>query len=192
MQQSTRTIPNHTKLIRKLVLMAIGMFGFGFALVPLYDILCEVTGLNGKPSNTAASAINITENKQRTVTVEFLGITNKNMPWQFKPQNRRIEVYPGEVKLVHFYAKNESAKDLVGQAVPSVSPGLGAAYFNKIECFCFNRQPLAAGKETLMPLTFYVDADLPNDIETLTLSYTMYDVTAAVNAESAPSSQTGE
>lgn len=190
MQQVDR--PDNNKLIRKLVLIVIGMFGFGFALVPLYDVFCDITGLNGKTSNTAASAKNIKVDKQRTVTVEFLGITNKNMPWEFKPQNRRIEVHPGEVKLVHFYAKNESINNLVGQAVPSVSPGLAAGYFNKIECFCFNRQPLAAGTETLMPLTFYVDVDLPADIDTLTLSYTMYDVTAAVGFESPHSSQTGE
>lgn len=189
MQQSTK--PDHSKLIKKLVLVVIGMFGFGFALVPLYDILCDVTGINGKTSTVAASAENIEENKSRTVTVEFLAITNKNMPWEFKPVEKRVEVFPGEVKLVNFYAKNLSGKDLIGQAVPSVSPGLGAGHFNKIECFCFNRQPLEAGAETLMPLTFYVDADLPHDINTLTLSYTMYDITASVD-ESTQQSQTGE
>ena len=190
MQQSTQAKNN--KLVKKLVVIVIGMFGFGFALVPLYDILCEVTGLNGKTNTIAASTENIRQNKSRTVTVEFMAITNKSMPWQFKPVERRIEVYPGEVKLVNFYAKNESINDLVGQAVPSVSPGRGASYFNKIECFCFNRQPLKAGAETLMPLTFYIDADLPEDINTLTLSYTMYDVTASVAGESSQSSQTGE
>jgi cytochrome c oxidase assembly protein subunit 11 len=179
-------------LIRRLVMIAIGMFGFGFAMVPIYDILCEVTGLNGKTNSVGVSAENIRINKQRIVTIEFIGITNKNMPWQFKPEKRRIEVHPGEVKLANFYAKNESLNDLIGQAVPSVSPGQAAAYFNKIECFCFNRQPLAGGAETLMPLTFYVDADLPEDIETLTLSYTMYDVTASVDDASSQHSQTGE
>jgi cytochrome c oxidase assembly protein subunit 11 len=190
MQQSTN--PTHGKLVKRLVVIVIGMFGFGFALVPLYDILCDITGLNGKTSNTAASGENIRQNKSRTITVEFLGITNKNMPWQFKPVIRRVEVFPGEVKLVNFYAMNESGNDLVGQAVPSVFPGQAASYFNKIECFCFNRQPLKAGAETLMPLTFYVDADLPQDINTLTLSYTMYDVTESVTGSSQQQSQTGE
>ena len=189
MQQSTN--PDNSKLIKKLVLIVIGMFGFGFALVPLYDIFCDITGLNGKTNTTAASTENISENKSRTITVEFLAITNKNMPWEFKPVKNKVQVYPGEVKLVNFYAQNNSIKDLVGQAVPSVSPGQAAAYFNKIECFCFNRQPLKAGANTLMPLTFYVDEDLPLDITTLTLSYTMYDVSGTEPVASQPS-LTGE
>lgn len=191
MQPSTQK-PDHSKLVKKLVVIVIGMFGFGFALVPLYDVFCDITGLNGKTNTEAVSAENISVNKSRTVTIEFIGITNKSMPWQFKPVNKRVEVYPGEVKLINFYAKNESINDLVGQAVPSVSPGQAASYFNKIECFCFNRQPLAAGAETLMPLTFYVDEDLPHDINTLTLSYTMYDVTASMPASASKSTQTGE
>lgn len=189
--QQTNTTGNN-RLIKKLVMIVIGMFGFGFALVPLYDIMCEVTGLNGKTNSEGVSAKNVAIDEQRTVTVEFIGRPNKDMPWDFGPVERRITVHPGEVKLVNFYAKSESSKDMVGQAVPSVSPGLAAAHFNKIECFCFNRQPLAAGAETLMPLTFYVDADLPEDIETLTLSYTMYDITDTVPSETASSTHTGE
>jgi cytochrome c oxidase assembly protein subunit 11 len=190
MQQSTK--PDNSALIKKLVLIVIGMFGFGFALVPLYDVFCDITGLNGKTNATAASTENISENKSRTINIQFLAITNKNMPWQFKPVESQVQVYPGEVKLVNFYAQNNSIKDLVGQAVPSVSPGQAASYFNKIECFCFNRQPLKAGANTLMPLTFYVDEDLPLDIETLTLSYTMYDVTSAEATAASQSSLTGE
>jgi cytochrome c oxidase assembly protein subunit 11 len=182
--------PNHSKLVKKLVVVVIGMFGFGFALIPLYDILCEVTGLNGKTSSVAASAENISVDKSRTITVEFIANANKSMPWQFRPVDKRVEVYPGEVKIINFYAKNESINYIVGQAVPSVSPGQAASYFNKIECFCFNRQPLDAGAETLMPLTFYIDEDLPKDIELLTLSYTLYDVTEA--GETSQSSQTEE
>jgi len=188
MQQTNQ--PDHSKLIKKLVLVVIGMFGFGFALVPLYDIFCDITGLNGKTNTEAASTENISVDKSRTVTVEFLAIKNKRMPWQFKPVEKRVEVHPGEVNLIHFFAKNESAQYTVGQAVPSVSPGQAARYFNKIECFCFNRQPLDAGAETLMPLTFYIDKDLPADIEVVSLSYTMYDVTTP--ADNAQSNQTGE
>lgn len=189
MQQPNSSDAN-TKVIKKLVVVVIGMFGFGFALVPLYDILCEVTGLNGKTNTIAASTDNISVNKSRTINIEFIANTNKDMPWEFRPVEKRIQVHPGEVKLVNFYAKNNSYKPTVGQAVPSVSLGRGATYFNKIECFCFNRQPLEAGAETLMPLTFYVDEDLPRDINTLTLAYTLYDVTEAMGA-SQPS-QTGE
>ncbi len=188
MQQSTT---NHSALIKKLVVIVIGMFGFGFALVPLYDVFCEVTGLNGKTATEAVSGENVRINKERLVTVEFMSRTNQDMPWEFRPEQRRIQVHPGEVKLVNFYAKNNSAKDTVGQAVPSVAPGLAAQYFNKIECFCFNRQPLEAGKEAKMPLTFYVDVDLPEDISTLTLSYTMFDITEAASSESTATS-TGE
>lgn len=182
----------NAKLVKKLIVIVIGMFGFGFALVPLYDILCEVTGLNGKTSSEAASAENISVNKSRTLNIQFIAINNQNMPWEFKPVEKKVTVYPGEVKLVNFYAKNYSGKDTIGQAVPSVSPGEGAAYFNKIECFCFNRQPLKAGEETLMPLTFYVDEDLPHDIGTLTLAYTMYDITDSMSGEQSQTNQTGE
>lgn len=191
MQQQT-TQSKNTKLVKKLVLIVIGMFGFGFALVPLYDVFCDITGLNGKTNTEAASAENISVNKSRQLNVQFIAIKNKDMSWQFKPVEKTVTVYPGEVKLVNFYAKNESINDTVGQAVPSVSPGQAASYFNKIECFCFNRQPLKAGEETLMPLTFYIDEDLPHDIETLTLSYTMYDITDAVAGETQQASQTGE
>lgn len=190
MQQSLTE--KNSKLVKKLVVIVIGMFGFGFALVPLYDVFCDITGLNGKTSNTAASAENISVDKTRTVKIQFMAINNKSMPWEFEPVEKEVTVYPGEVKLVNFFAKNNSGKDTIGQAVPSVSPGQGAAYFNKIECFCFNRQPLKAGEETLMPLTFYIDEDLPQDIGTLTLAYTMYDITDAVSGEETSASQTGE
>ena len=189
-QQQPNGQDANTKLIKKLAVVIIGMFGFGFALVPLYDILCEVTGLNGKTNTEAVSAENISVNKSRTINIEFIANTNKNMPWEFRPVEKRIQVHPGEVKLTNFYAKNNSIKPTVGQAVPSVSPGRGATYFNKVECFCFNRQPLEAGADVMMPLTFYIDEDLPKDIKTLTLSYTLYDVTEAMGASQ--SSQTGE
>ena len=166
------------------------MFGFGFALVPLYDILCEVTGLNGKTNTVAASTENISVDKSRVITVQFLAQGNSSMPWEFKPVEKEVKVHPGEVKLVNYYAKNQSINAIVGQAVPSVAPSQAASYFQKIECFCFNHQPLEGGAETLMPLTFYVDEDLPADINTLTLSYTLYDVTEAVGASQ--TSQTGE
>ena len=101
----------------------------------------------------------------------------KGIPWQFEPIINEISVHPGEMKFVNFFAKNEANHDITGQAVPSVSPGLAAGYFQKIECFCFERQPLKSGEEVEMGLQFYVDIDLPVDIHTLTLSYTLYDIT---------------
>ncbi|MFQ3194356.1 MAG: cytochrome c oxidase assembly protein subunit 11 [Colwellia sp.] len=172
----------NNKVIKKLVLLVFGMFGFGFALVPLYDVFCDITGLNGKTSTTAA-VYNVEQiDTKRVVTVQFISRTAQDIPWQFEPMIREIKVHPGEMKLVKFYAKNESTRDIIGQAVPSVSPGLAAAYFQKIECFCFTQQPLKANEEVEMALQFYVDPELPEDISTLTLSYTLYDVTGKVES----------
>ncbi len=172
----------NSKVVKKLMLIVFGMFGFGFALVPLYDVFCDITGLNGKTSTTAA-VYNVEKiDTQRVVTVQFISRTAQGIPWKFEPMVREIKVHPGEMKLVKFYAKNESTRDIIGQAVPSVSPGLAAAYFQKIECFCFTQQPLKANEEVEMALQFYVDPELPEDISTLTLSYTLYDVTGKVES----------
>jgi cytochrome c oxidase assembly protein subunit 11 len=176
------TMTKNKKVIKKLILLVFGMFGFGFALVPLYDVFCDITGLNGKTSTTAA-VYNVEQiDTKRVVTVQFISRTAQGIPWQFEPMIHEIKVHPGEMKLVKFYAKNESTRDIIGQAVPSVSPGLAAAYFQKIECFCFTQQPLKANEEVEMALQFYVDPELPEDISTLTLSYTLYDVTGKVES----------
>jgi len=171
---------NNTKVIKKLVLAAFAMFGFGFALVPLYDVFCDITGLNGKTSNVAATYTEDGIDTSRIITVQFITRTAKGIPWKFEPMINEIKVHPGEIKFVNFYAKNKSDRDIVGQAVPSVSPGLAANYFQKIECFCFTQQPLKAQEEVEMGLQFYVDIDLPKDITTLTLSYTLYDISEKV------------
>ena len=167
---------------KKLVVIVFAMFGFGFALVPLYDVFCEITGLNGKTANTAAQAPSAGVDEKRLVTVQFISHLAKGIPWKFEPIVHEVQVHPGEMKLVKFYAKNESQRDIVGQAIPSVSPGAGAVYFQKIECFCFNSQPLKAQEDVEMALQFYVDPELPEDIETLTLSYTLYDITGKVDS----------
>ena len=172
----------NSKVVKKLMLIVFGMFGFGFALVPLYDVFCDITGLNGKTSTNAA-VYNVEKiDTNRIVTVQFISRTAQGIPWTFEPMVREIKVHPGEMKLVKFYAKNESTRDIIGQAVPSVSPGLAAAYFQKIECFCFTQQPLKANEEVEMALQFYVDPELPENISTLTLSYTLYDVTGKVKS----------
>ena len=170
------------KVISKLMLIVFGMFGFGFALVPLYDVFCDITGLNGKTNETAAIYTSDGIDTSRTVTVQFITRTAKGIPWQFEPMINEITVHPGEMKLVKFYAKNESTHDIIGQAVPSVSPGKAAAYFQKIECFCFTQQPLKSSEEVEMALQFYVDPELPAEVTTLTLSYTLYDVTGKVDS----------
>ncbi|WP_299003957.1 cytochrome c oxidase assembly protein [uncultured Shewanella sp.] len=168
---------SNKRLLRFLLLGAISMFGFGFALVPLYDVLCEQLGINGKTQNTASRYIDNEIDKSRTITVEFISQVQKDMPWEFTPQVNRMKVHPGELVRTHFTAENLSSRQIVGQAIPSVSPGMGAAYFNKTECFCFNQQTLTAKSNAKLPLIFYVDPALPDNISTLTLSYTLYNIT---------------
>ena len=181
-EEQTEQTKSNKKVLSKLILIVFGMFGFGFALVPLYDVFCDITGLNGKTNETAASYSADGIDTSRTVNVQFISRTAQGIPWKFEPVEREMTVHPGEMKFVKFYAKNESNRDIVGQAVPSVSPGLAAAYFQKIECFCFTQQPLKSNEEVEMGLQFYVDPELPDDISTLTLSYTLYDVTGKVDS----------
>tara|TARA_R110001583_G_scaffold191391_1_gene356482 strand:- start:106 stop:690 length:585 start_codon:yes stop_codon:yes gene_type:complete len=178
-QESTAS---NSKLIKRLVLVVFAMFGFGFALVPLYDVFCDITGLNGKTNSVGVAYVADGVDTSRTVKVQFITRLAKGIPWQFEPVVNEVSVHPGEVKFVNFYAKNESQRDIVGQAVPSVSPGLAAGYFQKIECFCFTQQPLKSGEEVKMGLQFYVDLDLPAEITTLTLSYTLYDISGKVDS----------
>lgn len=168
----------HRTLVTKLLLVTALMFGFGFALVPLYDVFREVTGINGKTSNVPATALVDGVDTSREITIEFLARPNKDMPWIFKPEIRRLTVHPGEVHVMNYFAENPTAQMIVGQAVPSVSPGQAALYLHKIECFCFTQQQLAAGRNMLMPVQFYVDPALPAQFSTITLNYTLYDVTA--------------
>ncbi|WP_421132929.1 cytochrome c oxidase assembly protein [Alteromonas sp. A079] len=173
----TQTNANN-KLVIKLVVIVFGMFGFGFALVPLYDVFCDIAGINGKTENSAALYESVEIDESREVTVEFITRTNTGMPWEFRAETKRIKVHPGELNTVSFYVRNPASSNIVAQAIPSVSPGTAAIYLNKTECFCFNQQPLTAGAEAYMPMQFYVDPQLPEDITYFTLQYTLYDVTA--------------
>tara|TARA_R110001592_G_scaffold324870_3_gene604615 strand:- start:5052 stop:5594 length:543 start_codon:yes stop_codon:yes gene_type:complete len=170
------------KIVSKLLIIVIGMFGFGFAMVPLYDVFCDITGLNGKTATEAAQVNNGGIDITREIKVQFISHAAKDMPWQFRPEVTEIMVRPGETKLVKFYAKNESSVKMVGQSVPSVAPGMAASHFKKIECFCFQQQILEGQEEVWMPLQFYIDADIPADVTTLTLSYTLYDVTTKIES----------
>jgi len=173
---------SNSKVVKKLLLIVFAMFGFGFALVPLYDVFCDITGLNGKTNDVGVAYAADGIDTSRTVKVQFITRMAKGIPWQFEPVINEISVHPGEVKFVNFFAKNKSEHDIIGQAVPSVSPGLAAGYFQKIECFCFTQQPLKGGEEVEMGLQFYVDLDLPTEITTLTLSYTLYDISSKVDS----------
>lgn len=172
-------IQRNNKHALLLIALAIGMFGFAFALVPLYDVFCEITGLNGKTSTQAALLEEIDKSAvplDREVTIEFLAKVARGMPWEFRPVNKQLIVQPGEMNTTTFFVRNLVQKTVTGQAVPSISPGQAALYVKKIECFCFEQQELLAGGEMEMSVSFYIDADLPEEINELTLSYTMFRV----------------
>lgn len=164
----------HSIVAGKLLFLAIGMFGFGYLMVPIYDIICEVTGLNGKTGRVAITQSMESLDPNREITVEFVGIVNAGGSWEFKPNVTRMQVKPGELYQTSFYAKNLSSSAVVGQASPSVSPAVAARFFNKTECFCFTRQEFDANSGRDMPITFVVDPDLPANVDLITLSYTFF------------------
>ena len=170
----------NAKTVKKLVFVVVAMLGFSFALVPLYDVFCDLTGINGKPSNQAAVYESVVIDESRTIKIEFITRTHSGMPWEFKAQTAEVRLHPGEMGEVAFYVRNPTERDIIAQAIPSISPGTAALYVNKTECFCFKHQPLKAGEEALMPMKFYVDPQLPKDISVFTLQYTLYDITANV------------
>jgi len=160
--------------LKYLILLTLGMFGFGFAMVPFYNVLCEATGLNGKTSGYSAlstAPIDVS----RTITVQFLATNNSELPWTFIPLIKQVTVYPGENKEVAFYAKNNSGHTMTVQAIPSVTPGIAAKYLRKTECFCFERQTFNNGEARDMPVLFHLDSSLPKDIHIITISYTLFD-----------------
>lgn len=165
-------------------MVSVAMFGFGYLLVPLYDVFCELTGLNGKTGvvTEAEVAASFQPDLNRTVTVQFVANNNSDMPWEFRPVVNTMEVHPGQLYAAQFVARNSTERDMIGQAVPSVAPTKASRYFNKTECFCFDRQPLAAGERKEMPLRFIVDPRLPKSVTTVTLQYSLFDVTATTAA----------
>ncbi|TNF92804.1 MAG: cytochrome c oxidase assembly protein [Gammaproteobacteria bacterium] len=167
---------SHNKTVGLLAGLTVFMFGFGFALVPLYDVFCEVTGLNGKTADGPAVVTEKRVDKNRTVNVQFIANLNNNAPWKFKPEVFEMKVHPGELKDTRFFAQNLTKENRAAQAVPSVSPGEAASHFNKTECFCFTRQVFKANEGRWMPLRFMVDPDLPDHLTTLTLSYTFFEL----------------
>lgn len=172
---------NTKRTTLKLLSVVVGMFAFGFALVPLYDVICEVTGLNGKTNGLYVAKQNERVVEDRIVKIQFLTSNNVDMPWEFRPENRSLEVHPGKLNATTFFVRNPSNRTITAQAIPSVTPFRAAKYLHKTECFCFGQQELASGESLDMPLRFIIDADLPKDISTLTLSYTLYDITEQVN-----------
>lgn len=165
---------SHRSLVARLLLMVAGSFAFGFALVPLYDVFCEITGVGSRDrlvqvGNAAAGTVD----SERTVTVEFTAAVNGQ--WTLAPVVSSIEVHPGALVEAHFVARNLAGVEAIGLAVPSVSPTRAQRYFSKTECFCFTPQHFAAGEQRELPVRFIVSRDLPAGIDRLTLSYAFYD-----------------
>jgi len=175
--------PDHqNKLNRKLTLsllvVVMGAFGFGYALVPLYDVFCEITGFGGR-TNTTAAVVEEAPDLGREIRIEFVTTVNSYAPFELAADVDSMTVNPGKMYFATFTAKNLSTGDKVAQAVPSVAPVAAAEHFVKIECFCFTNQEFAANEERPMPLQFIVDPDLPDYVDTITLQYTFFDTARA-------------
>jgi cytochrome c oxidase assembly protein subunit 11 len=168
------------KMLGKLAVVAAGMFAFGYALIPLYKHICELTGINilalGEKQVPGASsaAPNSQVDRTRTITVEF--DANARGPWTFKPAQASVQVHPGELATVMYEFQNVQDHRMAAQAIPSYAPRQAAAHFNKLECFCFNQYTLEPGEKKQWPVAFVIDPKLPKDVKTITLSYTFFEV----------------
>lgn len=183
----------HRRLLLKLLAVVAASFAFGFALVPLYDVICVATGLNGKTavppgaSNgvapgglaQAAAAPASRIDRSRTITVEFTDTVMPGLPWEMRPLTARIDLHPGELHQVSYRVHNTSGQTIVGQAIPSVSPGQAAQHFEKLDCFCFSQQTLAPGESKDLPVTFIVKPEIDRDIRTITLAYAFFNTASA-------------
>ena len=170
-------VTGNRSLVLRLLVVVIAMFGFGFALVPIYTVMCQQLGINGKTSGeayTGAQAVNAA----RAVRVQFLATNSAEMVWEFRPKADELEVHPGAVNEMLFVASNPTDHVMRAQAIPSIAPSVAASYFHKTECFCFTQQVLQPGERIEMPVRFIVDRDLPADVRHLTLAYTLFDITA--------------
>jgi cytochrome c oxidase assembly protein subunit 11 len=183
MDHAQPTPASHNRLIGRLLLLVAAAFGFAFALVPLYNVLCEATGFNGKMTIRdgfgvgglkVAAAPTSAVDTSRTVRVEFTGTVMPGLPWDMRPLTLGIDIHPGELQQVSYLVRNTSNRTITGQAVPSISPGQAAQHFEKIECFCFSQQTLAPGESREMPLAFIVKSEVDRSISHITLSYAFF------------------
>jgi cytochrome c oxidase assembly protein subunit 11 len=170
------TLRANQLVMKKLLVVALGMFGFGFALVPLYEKICEVTGINNViRADTLAG--NTQVDTARYVTVEL--DANSRLPWTFRPLQKRLNVHPGELAQVEYEITNETDRPVKGQAVPSYAPQVAGRYLKKFECFCFTEKVLQPGETRRLPVVFVVGNELPESVHTITLSYTFFLVEGA-------------
>ncbi|MDE2070885.1 MAG: cytochrome c oxidase assembly protein [Gammaproteobacteria bacterium] len=168
----------HRKLAAGLLLLSVAMFGFGFALVPLYNALCRLTGLNGRGVESVAAAYAGEVDYNRSVLVQFVATTGSGLPFEFRPEVGSLRVHPGELHAANFYAANRSSTRIRAQAVVSYAPGRAARFVHKTECFCFQQENFAPGEVRHLPVKFYLDPSLPRDVQVVTVAYTYYNVSA--------------
>lgn len=182
MTTNAATARANRRLLTKLVVIACAMFGFGFALVPFYEKICEIAGIRSvlKPDTLEP---NTQVDSGRVVTIEFDSNTHR-LGWTFKPVRRSVQVHPGELMTVAYEVRNPLDRPVTGQAVPSFGPQYAGQYFKKIECFCFRQQTLAPGEVRELPVVFVVDPALPKDVHTITLSYTFFEVAGTTGKRS--------
>ena len=180
-----RPSPSHSKLLALLGAAVVGSFAFSFALVPLYDLLCDITGLGGKTGDKYEyDAAAVAPDTSRLIRVNFITNNNDGMPWEFSSEKGGVRVNPGELKAVNFVVRNPTDRVMVGQAIPSVVPVKAAEHFHKTECFCFEQQILQPGEEMVMPMRFIVGRELPKNVQSISLSYALFDVTDRVDLAS--------
>ncbi|MDZ7734993.1 MAG: cytochrome c oxidase assembly protein [Gammaproteobacteria bacterium] len=162
----------------KLALIPVAMFGFGYALVPLYNVFCDLTGLGGRGvKQVDASSVDARGvDRSRDIRVEFVTSVNGNLPWEFKALTGTTRIHPGALNEAEFVVENTSDKTIVGRAIYNVSPAVASVYFSKTECFCYTEQTLAPGEEMTMPVRYIIDTDLPGNIKGVTLSYTFFEL----------------
>jgi len=185
--ETGRQRAKHGSTVLRLCLIVVGMFGFGWALIPLYDLLCEITGLGGRTGDQYVYDPAVVEvDRSRLVEVNFITNTNGGMSWDFWAEKGGVRVHPGELKEVMFYVRNTTDRTMIGQAIPSVVPGKAASHFHKTECFCFNHQILKPGEVMEMPMRFIVGPELPDNVPTISLSYALFDVTELAADELKP------
>jgi cytochrome c oxidase assembly protein subunit 11 len=165
--------PSHAKLVRRLVLVAVGMFGFGFAMWPLYTVFCDLTGFGGRAVTVAEGTVGV-QKSDRQVRIRFDATVNSGLPWVFQPQDRSATVTLGEMSEALYLAMNPSDQAIAGRAVYNVTPPEASLYFVKTECFCFTEQVLQANESREMPVYYFIQPDLPDHIREITLSYTFY------------------
>lgn len=162
------------RTLSKLLVVAVAMFGFGYALVPFYKKICEVTGLN--QIQKADEVVNTQVDTSRTVVLEFDGNLRNELPWKFRPVSSSLKVHPGQLVQVVYEVRNESDEAVSGQAIPSYGPQVAGQYFKKLDCFCFSKQELKPREVRQMPVVFVIEPGLPKDVNTITLSYTFFRV----------------